>query len=83
MEGNGVVPNPMTLNDTEFERAAAIRPSARRRTIGFYDRKAMRVALDSRPRVTQNFYPGQRVCFWRRGKSQGFDARDGMGLGCA
>ena len=70
-QGNDFVVNSAVLHDEEFARRAAIRQAARLATMEMKDDRAMREALDARPRVRQSFRAGDLVAFWRRGKGSG------------
>ena len=62
--------NSAVLNDEEFARRACIRQAARVDTLASKDDRAMRMALDARPRVRIPFQPGDMVAFWRSGKGR-------------
>ena len=49
-----------------------IRMIARQEVLAYQDDKALRTALDSRPRIYRLFTPGEKVAFWRKQRSKAF-----------
>ena len=63
-----VVPATAGLMDQEIEKAQSLRTSARKAVVELQDDKALRQALMSRPRVSQEFQAGELVAYWREQK---------------
>ena len=63
-----VVPGTAGLSDDAVARAQALRCTARQAVVAMQDDKALRSALSARPRITENFRPGDLVAYWRQQK---------------
>ena len=73
-----------SLTDEALAKAQALRLSARRAVIELQDDKAIRLALNARPRKAVDFQPGDYVCYWRNQKwIQGKLNQGGRWYGCA
>ena len=67
-EPQRVVSATASLTDEAIDRANKIRLSAREAVIRLQDDRALRLALAARPRVVQDFKPGDMVAYWRSPK---------------
>ena len=65
-----VVPATASLTDDAMAKAQAIRTAARKAVIETQDDKALRRAFSARPRLMQQFQPGDLVAYWRCQKYQ-------------
>eukprot|EP00435_Cladocopium_sp_Y103_P066707 s1366_g29.t1 len=63
-----VVPNTVSLIVDAIDRAQKIRSTARDAVLDLQDDRALRRALNARPRVTRDFKPGDLVAYWRSQK---------------
>jgi hypothetical protein len=70
--------------DDAAARAQALRLTARKAVIELQDDKAIRLALNARPRKAVDFQPGDYVCYWRHQKCvKGKLQQGGRWYGCA
>ena len=65
-----VVPATLGLSDEAVAKSQAIRSAARRAVIETQDDAALRRAFSARPRLQQQFQPGDLVAYWRAQKYQ-------------
>ena len=65
-----VIPATASLTDDAMAKSQAIRAAARIAVIQTQDDKALRLAHSARPRITQEFKPGEPVAYWRMQKYQ-------------
>ena len=65
-----VVPATAGLSDEAIAKTQAIRTAARKAVVETQDDKALRLAYSARPRVAENFQPGDMVAYWRYQKYQ-------------
>ena len=79
-----IVPATASLMDDAAARAQALRLTARKAVIELQDDKAIRLALNARPRKAVDFQPGDYVCYWRHQKwVKGKLQQGGRWYGCA
>ena len=67
-EPQRVVSATAALTDEAIDRANKIRLSAREAVIRLQDDRSLRLALAARPRVVEEFKPGDMVAYWRNQK---------------
>ena len=67
-EPQRVVSATAALTDEAIDRANKIRLSAREAVIRLQDDRSLRLALAARPRVVEDFKPGDMVAYWRNQK---------------
>ena len=67
-DGTDPITNSTILIDEVAERVHKTRLAARHSVIQEMDQQAARIALNSRPRPTREFTPGDEVAVWRRGR---------------
>eukprot|EP00435_Cladocopium_sp_Y103_P054627 s220_g17.t2 len=67
-EPQHVVPSTVSLTVDAIDRAQRIRATARHAVLELQDDRALRRALNARPRVTRDFKPGDLVAYWRSQK---------------
>lgn len=67
-DGTDPITNSTILFDEVAERVHKTRLAARHSVIQEMDQQAARIALNSRPRPTREFAPGDEVAVWRRGR---------------
>ena len=65
-----VVPATLGLSDEAVARAQAIRSAARLAVLQTQDDQALRRAFSARPRLQQQFRPGDLIAYWRAQKYQ-------------
>ena len=65
-----VVPATASLNDDAIARTQAVRTAARKAVVETQDDQALRRAYSARPRLNQQFQPGDLVAYWRCQKYQ-------------
>jgi len=63
-----VIANSAILEDAIAEFSHRARIAAKQAVIAALDHRAARIALNSRPRPTREFRPGDEVAVWRRGR---------------
>ena len=79
-----VIPATAALYEQSVARAVAVRQAARRAVLELQDEKALRRALNARPRKVEHFEIGSYVAYWRTQKSQqGQIERGGRWYGAA
>jgi hypothetical protein len=67
-ENPNIIANSAILEDAIAEFAHRARSTARQAVLQGLDHRAARIALNSRPRPTRVFRPGDEVAIWRRGR---------------
>lgn len=65
-----VVPATASLSDDAIARTQAVRTAARKAVVETQDDQALRRAYSARPRLNQQFQPGDLVAYWRCQKYQ-------------
>ena len=65
-----VVPATLGLSDEAIEKSKRVRAAARHAVITTQDDQALRRAFSARPRLIQQFHPGDLVAYWRSQKVQ-------------
>ena len=65
-----VIPATLGLSDEAVARSQAIRAAARQAVLQTQDDQALRRAFSARPRLQQQFVPGDLIAYWRAQKYQ-------------
>eukprot|EP00435_Cladocopium_sp_Y103_P015753 s1700_g3.t2 len=68
LDSPNVIANSAILEDAIAEFAHRARSTAKQAVLQGLDHRAARIALNSRPRPTRVFQPGDEVAIWRRGR---------------
>ena len=79
-----VIPATAALYETEVARRVSVRQAARRAVLELQDNRALRLALNARPRHQPEFSPGMLIAYWRNQKwSEGVLNHNGRWYGPA